>query len=276
MEINNLPDKVKIYTLSDPITFEVRYVGITTNTLEYRYKRHFYDKKNYKKNKWFKQLKSKSMMPIIEEIDVVDFDGWQFWEKWYISLFKTFGFDLVNLTEGGEGMFGYKHTEATKLKIKEKRKMQIFTEDTRKKLSKVRIGNSYALGKKHSKFKNNLKSQTQRGKYSSSIIRTSENGDVKKFKSISDAGDSVSVTQNNIWYACTKRKGKLFRGYYWKYENEKEKQFKNNIKIPYDDLYEKYIKEELPVKKIGEFYNCSLNKIYRLIKKYKLSYDNTI
>lgn len=45
-------EKVIIYTLADPITNDVRYVGITTRDLNYRYKRHFYDKKNYKKNKY--------------------------------------------------------------------------------------------------------------------------------------------------------------------------------------------------------------------------------
>lgn len=264
------PDKITIYTLSDPITLEIRYVGITSNTLEYRYKRHFYDKKNYKKRKWFKQLEKVSLKPIIEELEVVDFEGWKFWEQWYISLFKTFGFDLVNLTEGGEGMFGYKHTEETKQKIREKRKNQIFTKETREKLSEVRMGNSNAYNKKHSQIKNSLKSKNQRGKYSSPILRISENGEVIKFKSISDAGDSVGVTQNNIWYACTKRKGKLFRGYYWKYENENKKQIKNHIDISYDELYEKYIKEGLSGKKIGEFYNCSGGKIYRLLKTYNL------
>jgi len=196
--MKKLPDKIIIYTLSDPITLDIRYVGITSKTLEYRYKRHFYDKKNYKKRKWFKQLDDISLRPIIEELDVVDFDGWEFWEKWYISLFKSFGFDLVNLTEGGEGMFGYIHTEETKQKIREKRKLQIFTEKTLDKLSEVNMGNLKAFNKKHSKEVNILKSKNQRGKFGGTILKISVDGNIEKFDSISDAGDSIGVKQNNI------------------------------------------------------------------------------
>jgi hypothetical protein len=42
---------------------------------------------------------------------------------------------LRNLTDGGEGMSGYKHTEEAKKNIKEKRKNQVFTDETKKKLS---------------------------------------------------------------------------------------------------------------------------------------------
>jgi len=268
--MKKLPDKIIIYTLSDPITLDIRYVGITSKTLEYRYKRHFYDKKNYKKRKWFKQLDDISLRPIIEELDVVDFDGWEFWEKWYISLFKSFGFDLVNLTEGGEGMFGYIHTEETKQKIREKRKLQIFTEKTLDKLSEVNMGNLKAFNKKHSKEVNILKSKNQRGKFGGTILKISVDGNIEKFDSISDAGDSIGLKQNNIWYACRERKDKLYKGFYWKYENENEIQSKNSDKISYDILYRMYIKEKISGQKIADIYGCSGNKIYSLLKKYNL------
>ena len=238
-------EKVIIYTLADPITNDVRYVGITTRDLNYRYKRHFYDKKNYKKNKWFKSLKEQSLKPIIKELDTVDFDGWQFWEQWYISLFKTYGFNLVNLTEGGEGMFGYKHTNETKEKIKEKRKNQIFTEETRELLSISSMKNKYALNKKHSIEQNKSKSINQRGKFGGEIIRTDIYNNSILFKSIRDAGESIGLLHKNIWYACTTRKGKLYKGYYWKYKDESKIQKKNNDKISYDYLYQKYIVEKV-------------------------------
>jgi len=63
---------------------------------------------------------------------------------------------LRNLTNGGEGMSGYKHTEESKKIIREKRKHQVFTDETRKKLSES-IKKGYEdgsrpksmLGKKH-------------------------------------------------------------------------------------------------------------------------------
>jgi hypothetical protein len=63
---------------------------------------------------------------------------------------------LRNLTDGGDGMSGYKHTEESKKIIKEKRKHQVFTEKTRKKLSEsIKKGYEdgsrpkYMLGKHH-------------------------------------------------------------------------------------------------------------------------------
>ena len=47
---------------------------------------------------------------------------------------------LRNLTDGGEGRSGFAHYESTKQKIREKRALQITTQETREKMSKARVG----------------------------------------------------------------------------------------------------------------------------------------
>lgn len=42
------------------------------------------------------------LKPIIEIIDEVPVSEWEFWEIYWISQFKTWGFDLTNGTEGGD------------------------------------------------------------------------------------------------------------------------------------------------------------------------------
>lgn len=46
--------------------------------------------------------------PEIILIDRVPHSEWQFWEKHYISLYRSWGFKLTNLTDGGDGAAGCK------------------------------------------------------------------------------------------------------------------------------------------------------------------------
>ena len=118
---------ITIYTLKDPITKEVRYIGKTKRKLVDRMYSHT---SNYKlsrersyKNSWIISLKKQNLKPIIEVLDIVEDNNWEFWEQFYIGLFKSWGFKLTNMTKGGEGSpggkgcLGYKHTEEAKKRI---------------------------------------------------------------------------------------------------------------------------------------------------------------
>ena len=144
-----------IYTLSCPITNQIRYVGQTSKTIEFRLKRHLTEKGNCRRINWFKSLKNKNLLPIIEIIDVVDSnDDWRFWEQYYISLFKSWNFNLVNMTDGGDGIIGFKHSEATKLEFSKKRKGRKLTKEWRENIIKNKADTSGEkngmYGKKHS------------------------------------------------------------------------------------------------------------------------------
>jgi len=57
-----------------------------------------------------------------------------------IDKYKKLGIVLTNVTNGGEGISGLKHTLNSKIKMSEKAKGRTFTEDTKKKLSQSLIG----------------------------------------------------------------------------------------------------------------------------------------
>jgi len=98
--------KVKIYGLVDPDSGLVRYVGKTELTLKRRLYYHIYDLdkcSNIHKKNWFNKLLDDGKKPEIILIDEVEFDGWKFWEGYWISQFKTWGFNLVNYSSGGDG-----------------------------------------------------------------------------------------------------------------------------------------------------------------------------
>ena len=54
-----------------------------------------------------------------------------------IDKYRKLGYKLVNLTDGGEGVSGYKHTEETKQLLGEKSKGRVFSEETKSKISLV-------------------------------------------------------------------------------------------------------------------------------------------
>ena len=110
-----------IYTMADPFTPDnVRYVGKTTQTLQSRLAKHCYDKtKNHKKS-WIAFLAKSGRKPIITEIEAIvssDQHAASDAEKKWIAHYRAMGCKLVNLTDGGEGIYGYKHTAAAIAKI---------------------------------------------------------------------------------------------------------------------------------------------------------------
>lgn len=101
-----------IYSLSDPETGKIRYIGKTKEP-EKRFKAHI---QNYKKQNthtacWIHSLQKQGFKPVFEILDEVPDAEWAFWEKEYIRVFRCFG-GLTNHTDGGEGVCG--HIKSTK------------------------------------------------------------------------------------------------------------------------------------------------------------------
>lgn len=90
---------VKIYTLSDPLTTEVVYVGSTIYSLEKRLNTHIHLGGNKKKKQWQDELKAKGLNPIIAEIESVTIEDSDYYENFWIHIFKSWGFKLFNIRE---------------------------------------------------------------------------------------------------------------------------------------------------------------------------------
>lgn len=101
--------KIYIYSLCDPETKEVRYIG-KTNNVKSRYNNHITsDIKTHCCN-WIKSLKNKGFLPEINIIEEVTIDNWIEREQYWISQYKN----LTNQTIGGEGLSGIRASEETK------------------------------------------------------------------------------------------------------------------------------------------------------------------
>lgn len=79
-------------------------------------------------------------------------------EKYYIKKYDTIGPKGYNLTVGGEGSWGFKHSRETIKKLSDMNKGKVVTEETRKKMS-----NSFT-GRKHSEETKRKMSESRKGK----------------------------------------------------------------------------------------------------------------
>ena len=194
---------ITIYTLKDPITNEVRYIGKTKRKLVDRMYSHT---SNYKlekeksyKNSWIKSLKNKNLKPIIEELDLVEDNNWEFWEQFYINLFKSWGFNLTNMTKGGEGSLGgkgclgYKHTEEAKKRIS--------------------IANSKPKSKEWIE-------KAAKGKYKPITQYDLQNNYIRDWESTTTAAIALgNINKKKNISNCLKGKKKSAYGYIWKLQN---------------------------------------------------------
>lgn len=105
-----------IYILQDPDTMDVRYVGKTTNPKKRLYQHTNKRVQEYSRRRhlcnWLLKLLNANKKPVMTVIDQTEYN-WKELEIYWIEQFNNWGYDLVNLTTGGDGVDGYIHTKET-------------------------------------------------------------------------------------------------------------------------------------------------------------------
>lgn len=198
-------ETVFIYALVDPRNEQVRYIGKSKDPID-RYRNHYNsarDKNTHKRN-WINNLRKDGLRPELLVIDEVESDNWVFWECFYISLYKSYGFNLVNYTSGGDGStFG--NNGSFKIGNVPHNKGVPRSEETKIKLRNALIGKS----NKHS--------------YKPIIQYDLQYNQIKKFKCIKDAIDESSgfFSAGKI-SNCLKGKRPHHRNFIWKYDDGSE------------------------------------------------------
>lgn len=135
----------RLYVLIDPVTLEIRYVGLTTMTLRDRLSGHCSGQGKTYAQHWIKSLLQSGLKPLIAEIDVVDDDLADDAERFYIQEYRSLGCRLTNCCGGG-------------------RKNRIVSKETREKQSVVRKGKQPWLGRTHSTESREKMSEVKKGK----------------------------------------------------------------------------------------------------------------
>lgn len=125
--------KIFIYGLIDPRNGEIKYVG-KTNNIKKRIREHIRDEENNLKYAWIKSLKKINLEPEVLVLEETNIEHSNFWEIFWISQCKTWGFELKNMTNGGDGSYGiipwnkgkkgiFKHSEESKKLMSDWRKV---------------------------------------------------------------------------------------------------------------------------------------------------------
>lgn len=91
---------------------------------------------------------------ILEIIDEVETSEYGFWEKYYISLYKSWGFNLMNKRSGGGKKT--RHTQETIEKIRKSNIGLKRSEETKRNISLAGIGKSNAKGKRSEEARRNI------------------------------------------------------------------------------------------------------------------------
>lgn len=147
-----------LYALRDPRTQEIRYIGKSIKTADERFRHHLkkstLSRKNHRTT-WILSLLKLGLKPIMQVLrdDIQIEEHLNAEEISTIAFCREAGFDLVNGTDGGEGGLGYKHTEATKEKLRilgAKSLGRRLSEESKQKIRLSAIGNQRFKGKIHS------------------------------------------------------------------------------------------------------------------------------
>ena len=87
----------------------IRYVGVTTLTVQKRFYGHKYcakhdDKRCLPVHKWMYSHYQKGETIIVKQIDSCKKEEWEDRERYWISHYKELGFNLLNISKGGSGI----------------------------------------------------------------------------------------------------------------------------------------------------------------------------
>lgn len=219
---------IKIYTLSSTRNPDnIRYVGKSKQKLTRRLSQHLLDAKRHKMNKdfknhnynWINKELEDGFKIIILELDSMEFlenEDWKWLEQYWISQLRIWGFDLTNLTDGGDGNQNQKFSKESIEKRASKLRGKHRDEITKEKISKGLQGIKRSEETKQ-KLKNSIRSL--QGK---KIKQFDKKGNfIKIWDCAVDAANELNIDRANISHCCNhKPNHKTAGGFIWRFEND--------------------------------------------------------
>lgn len=130
-----------VYTLTDPRTNEVRYVGWTTN-LPRRLREHIAEPRRYRthKSNWIRSVLADGQKPILIVVETGKGEGWEAVECKWIAAYRAQGCNLTNATDGGNGALRRVFTPETRQKISATKRARGIPPESRERITAASRG----------------------------------------------------------------------------------------------------------------------------------------
>lgn len=228
--------KYTIYKLIDPLTNEIRYIGLTFNDLKQRLRSHCSENSKSHKSNWIKKLKSEGLKPIIESIEdnISSYEECCEREIFYIEKFKLDGHPLTNSATGGNK--NKKMSDETRKKMSEshikryKTYKMVHSEETKVLLSK-RAKEKFENESEREKLRISNKrfedSKTIEQKLQDILIQDckkvfqydKEMNLIREYPSVRNAAKETDIHRSNIMKSANK-KCPTAGGFVWRYEGD--------------------------------------------------------
>ena len=137
-------------------------------------------------------------------------------EVFYIKHFKMIGCKLCNMTDGGEGVSGLKHSNLTKEILSKKGLGRKASKETKNKMALRMKGNKNSLGLKTSNETKLKLSNSSKNKKIVLQYDLKENF-IKEWESVSYAAKALNINTSGI-FNCITNKQSTCKGFKWKFK----------------------------------------------------------
>lgn len=276
----------KIYKLIDPITDEVRYIGVTSRRLNQRLSQHKYSaltkKSELHVHRWFRKLyESFKILPRIELIEECSQVEWEEREKHWIKLYKN----LTNIDKGGKGVVIERSTNSIERSAKGHNKPIVQLDDNYnfiKRWNSIKEASIYYNAKGLSRIGNCLRGIIDRSfgfiwiyeeewinktyninrkpSKSRKVYQYSKEGElINSYNSLDEAIKIIGILYSSSLSSALSKNG-LCSNYLWSYDKDykdfKIKRFyklKNNFEV--EKIFYSY-------KEIADFYQKDYKKVF--------------
>lgn len=252
--------KYTIYKLIDPVSNEIRYIGLTFNTLKQRLASHLSERGRSHKINWIRKLKSQGLKPVIEPIEenILSYDEVCNSEIYYIEYYKSIGCDLTNMATGGNKNKKMSEEVRKRMSISAKnRKFKlVMSDETKLVLSRIAIvrfkdDNEREKLRISNKIYEDSKSEEQKlndiliQSTSKSVYKYDKDMNyISDYPSINNAAKNNNVASTNITKCCN-HKVRMVGGFVWRFENDltPPEYKKGHMMVMQYDMNNNFIKE---------------------------------
>ncbi len=212
--------KVFIYVFLDDSGMPV-YVG-KANNFDERYAGHMRDINKYDTHfyRWLKKQIAFQKPFFTDILEECNSDNWQEREIFWIAKFRSMGFALTNMTDGGDGNNNQVFSKEAIQKRSAKLKGIPRPQEVRDKISKAHKGKIVSEITREKLRQHNLGTKKDFAIYASrsfTLLQKSLDGVlIKEWRSISDVAKTLGYHKSTIATKCKKESGKnIYKGCIW-------------------------------------------------------------